>query len=208
MGGIWLYIYIITSLKMIMSIMLWDSPLLALKKQASMLCATVERATQQGSEGSLGPTASKEMNAANATKSDGSEHWEWVRPSAREQQQWHQKASLKRSVKEQPHGASHSICLPSSSHGDQVTTSNKHVISVKKRQPNSDPEWSQRNWVCITIGTDLRIWLPRNKDWMSNVNVSPATLLCFVGKWAIPSDRCILFWIFLPSKFAREGLYG
>ena len=44
---------------------------LALKKQASMLCATVERATQQGSEGSLGPTASNEMNAANATKSDG-----------------------------------------------------------------------------------------------------------------------------------------
>ena len=120
----------ITLLKMIMSIMLWDSPLLALKKQASMLCATVETATQQGRESSLCPTASKEMNTANATKSDGSEHWEWVHSSAREKQQhWHQKANLKQPVKEQSYRTSHSICLPCSSHGDQITISNQHTMS-------------------------------------------------------------------------------
>ena len=138
-------------LKMIMSIMLWDSPLLALKKQASMLCATIETATQQGRESSLCPTASKEMNAANAMKSDGSEHWERVHTSAREQQQhWQQKANLKQPVKEQSYRTSHSICLPRSSHGDPITEAiygfNAIHISIFIEKKILKFIWNHKRW--------------------------------------------------------------
>lgn len=147
------YMYVITLLKTVISILLGDSVPCQLQRSKLPCCELPYREGHTTSKwGWSLPIASKELNAATTRKSDTSEKRELFHPSARQQQHWYQKANLRHLVRENSHRepATQPACSAQVMEV-KLQLAGEHAINVKEVEYDSDSKQHQSNLVWRNI---------------------------------------------------------